>query len=67
MKKGWLQRHFRRKLKKLPKMHRKKSNNWPMFSFIHNGSGIKTWMGYSFKAKNTKYRAAILSIYNHLF
>ena len=27
-------------LKKLPKLHRKKSNKWPMVSFIHNGSEL---------------------------
>ena len=27
---------------KLLKLHRKKSNNWPMVSFIHNGSEITT-------------------------
>ena len=30
------------------------SNNWPMVSFIHNGSEITTWMGHSFKIKSTK-------------
>ena len=30
----------------------KKSNNWPMVSFIHNGSGITTWMAHSFKTKS---------------
>ena len=29
-------------------------NNRPMVSFIHNGSEITTWMGYSFKTKNIK-------------
>ena len=33
---------------------KKKSNNWPMVSFIHNESEITTWMGHSFKTKNTK-------------
>ena len=28
--------------KKLLKLHRKKSNNKPMVSFIHNGSNITT-------------------------
>ena len=31
----------------------KRSNKWPMDSFIHNGSDITTWMGYSFKIKST--------------
>ena len=26
-------------------LHRKKSNNWPIVRFIHNGSEITTWMG----------------------
>ena len=26
------------------KLHSKKRNNWPMVSFIHNGSEITTWM-----------------------
>ena len=33
-------------LKKLLNLHRKKSNNWPMVSFIHNGSEKTTWIGY---------------------
>ena len=32
-----------------------RSNNWPMVSFIHNGSKITTWMGYSFK-QNQKHK-----------
>ena len=47
-------------LKKLQKLHREKSNNWPMVSFIHNGSEITTWMGYSFKTKSTKSKATYL-------
>ena len=43
-------------LKRLLKSHRKKSNTWPMVSFIHNGSEITTWMWYSFK--NTKSKTA---------
>ena len=38
----------------------KKTNNWPMVSFIHNGSEIATWMGYGFKTKNAKSRATFL-------
>ena len=38
----------------LQKLHRNRSNNWPMVSFIHNGNGITTWIGYSFKTKSTK-------------
>ena len=30
---------------------KKKSNNWFMVSFIHNGSKITTWIGHSFKLK----------------
>ena len=47
-------------LKKLQKLHRKRSNNWPMVSFIHNRSQITTWMGYSFKTKSTKSKATFL-------
>ena len=39
---------------------KKKSNNWPMVSFIHNGSEITTWMGHSFKTKSTKSKATFL-------
>ena len=39
---------------------KKDSNNWPMVGFIHNGSEITTWMGHSFKTKNSKSRAAFL-------
>ena len=28
-----------------------------MVSFIHNGSELTTWMGYSFKTKSTKSKA----------
>ena len=28
-----------------------------MVNFIHNGSEITTWMGYSFKTKSTKFKA----------
>ena len=41
-------------LKKLQNLHRKKGNNWTMMTFIHNGSEITTWMGYSFKTKSIK-------------
>ena len=47
-------------LKILEKLHRKKSNNWPMVSFIHNGSEITTWMGHSFKTKSTKSKVTFL-------
>ena len=43
-------------LKKLQKLHRKRSNNWPLVSFIHNGSETTTWMGYSLNTKSTKYK-----------
>ena len=46
--------------KKAAEISQKKSNNWPMVSVIHNGSEIKTWMGHSFKTKNTKFRATFL-------
>ena len=42
------------------KLHRKKSNNWPMVSFIHNVSEITTSMEHSFNTKNTKSRATFL-------
>ena len=41
----------------LQKLHRKRSNNWPMGDFIHNGTEITTWMGYNFKTKSTKSKA----------
>ena len=47
-------------LKKRLKLLRKKSNNWPMVSFNHNGSEIITWMGHSFKTKSTKSKATFL-------
>ena len=31
-------------LKKLLKLHRKRSNNWPVVSVINNGSEIRTWI-----------------------
>ena len=41
--------------KKAAEVVQKKSNNWPIVSFIHNGSEITTWMGHSFfKTKRTK-------------
>ena len=43
-------------LKKLLKLYRKRSNNWPMVGFIHNGSEITTWMGHSFKIQNNIFR-----------
>ena len=56
VKKDWLLGHLRRSIvaKKLQKLHRKKSNNWPMVKFI------TTWMGYSFKTKCTKSKATFL-------
>ena len=47
-------------VKKAAEVAQKKSNNWPMVSFIHNGSEITTWIGHSFKTKNTKSRATFL-------
>ena len=46
--------------KMLLKLHRKKSSNRFMVSFIHNINKITTWMGYSFKNKSTKPTAAFL-------
>ena len=42
--------------KKAADVAQKKSNNWPMVSFIDNGSEITPWMGHSFKAKSKKSR-----------
>ena len=50
-------------LKKLLKLHRKKSNNWPMVSFIDNGSEITTWTGHSFRTKSATSRATFLPWY----
>ena len=60
VKKGWFLGQLRRKLKKLLKLHRKKSNNWPMVSFIHKGSEITTWIGSNFKTKSTNSKATFL-------
>ena len=46
--------------KKAAEVAQKKSNNWPMVSFIHKGSEITTWMGLSFKTKSTKSKATFL-------
>ena len=46
--------------KKAAEVAQKKSNNWPMVSFIHNGSEITTWMGQSIKTKRAKSRATFL-------
>ena len=47
-------------LKMLQKLHRKKNNNWPMLSFIHNRSEITNCMRYSSKTKTTKSKATFL-------
>ena len=48
--KGLVTRTPPAQLSKLQKLHRKvRSKNWPMVSFIHNGSETTTWMEYSFK------------------
>ena len=47
-------------LTKLQKLHRKKSTNWPMVSFVYNATEMKTWMGYNFKTKNTKSKETFL-------
>ena len=46
--------------KKAAESAQKKSNNWPMVKFIHNGSEITSWMGQSIKTKSTKSRATFL-------
>ena len=48
----WKMVGCRKTAKKAAEVEQKKSNNWPMVSFIHNGSEITTWMGHSFKTKN---------------
>ena len=49
------------------KLHRKKSNNQPIVSFIHNGSEIiTTMMEHSFKIKSIKSRVTCLR-QQHLF
>ena len=60
VKKGWFLGHLRRKLKKLLKFHRKKTNNWPMVSFIHNGSEITAWYNFKTKSKSTESQATFL-------
>ena len=35
----------------LPKLHRRRSNNWTMVSFIHNGSEITTQLGWGIPSK----------------
>ena len=52
--------HLGPKLKYLLKFNRKKSNNQPLVSFIHNKSEITTWTGYNFKTKSTKSQATFL-------
>ena len=37
--------------KKAAEVAQKKSNNWPMVSFIHNGSEITAWMDIASKPK----------------
>ena len=49
-------------LKKLLKLHTKKSNSWPMVSFIHDGSDITTWRKHSFKTKKHKIQCNILNV-----
>ena len=45
-------------VKKLQKLHWRGSNNWPMRSFIQNGSKTITWTGYSLKTpKGTESKA----------
>ena len=53
--------------KKLLKLHRKESNNWPMVSLIHNGSEIATWMGHNFKKKKDKIQSNIFKIATSFF
>ena len=53
---GWLQGYLRRSWKSCWSC----TENWPMVSFIHNGSEITTWMGHSFKSRSTKSRTTFL-------
>ena len=53
-------------VKNLLKLNRKKTTDWPMVSFIHNGSEITTWMGRRFKTKSTKSKGIFLRE-QHLF
>ena len=54
--------------KKLQTLRRKRSNNWPMVSFIHNRREKTTWIGYSFKIKSTKSEAKQIFLRKeHLF
>ena len=46
--------------KKAAESAQERSDNWPMVSFVHNGSDITTWMGYNFKIKNTKSKVTFL-------
>ena len=46
--------------KKTAEVAQKISSNWPMVSFILNGSEITTWMEHSFNTKNTKSKATFL-------
>ena len=75
IKKGWLLRHLRRtNKKKLQNLHRKRSNDWPMMSFIHSGNkiiiyrdsrgnkldGVELATSLHFKTKTIKSKATFL-------
>ena len=53
VKKGWLLTYYDTFViaKKAADVAQKKENSWTIVSFIHNGSEITIWMGYSFKTK----------------
>ena len=49
-------------LKKLLKLHRKKSNNWPMVSFTHNRDEITTWLGAQLQKQKHNIQSNIFKI-----
>ena len=53
VKKDWLLGHLH-VAKKAAEAAQKKSINWPMVNFIHTGSEIAIWVGYSFTTKSAK-------------
>ena len=46
--------------KKAAKVAQKKSKNWPMVSFIHNGNETTTWIGNSASKPKAQCRATFL-------
>ena len=61
MKKSWLLEDSSDVAKKTAEIaQKKKAINWPMASFIYNGSEITTWIGHSLKSKSAKSKATFL-------